>query len=414
VNPPFSTRAVTREAYSCNICGYCRSVCPESVDMGALLQMSRAARMSAGVHPAALHDFWLREMDFATSEGSFASTPKGKETCEYAFYPGCQLGASNPEHVLRSYGFLSETYEAGIILGCCGAPAYWAGDEARLSANIEETRRHWSDIGKPTLVFACATCESLFSSFLPEIPRISLYELLARSEKIVPTRPFAEAAVFDPCAARGDHGMEAGIRALAGKAGVALEELRERNRCCGHGGHIRIANPDLYDEITQHRAEASAKPYIVYCANCKEVFASRGKECAHILDMVFGLPLDSRVPSLQEKRDNSLRVKRELMKQIRDVDFEPERHEWDSVTLVISDELQKDMDGRLISAADLKEAIWLAETSGDKFYDESDGMSMCSMIKPVITYWVQYREIAPKTYEVFSAYHHRMRFERGE
>ena len=24
VNPPFSTRALTREAYSCNVCGYCR------------------------------------------------------------------------------------------------------------------------------------------------------------------------------------------------------------------------------------------------------------------------------------------------------------------------------------------------------------------------------------------------------
>ena len=38
----------------------------------------------------------------------------------------------------------------------------------------------------------------------------------------------------------------------------------------------------------------------------------------------------------------------------------------------------------------------------------------CSMIKPVITYWVQYRETAPMTYEVLSAYYHRMRFDRGE
>ncbi len=102
VNPLSRSARVTREAYSCNNCGYCKSVCPAGVDMGELLQFSRAARMSAGVHPAALHDFWLREMDFATSEGAFASAPKGRETCEYAFYPGCQLGAANPEHVLRS------------------------------------------------------------------------------------------------------------------------------------------------------------------------------------------------------------------------------------------------------------------------------------------------------------------------
>ncbi len=179
------------------------------------------------------------------------------------------------------------------MLGCCGAPAYWAGDEARLLANIEQTRRSWSDMGKPTLVFACATCESFSISILPEIPRVSLYELLAHRRRSSRSSPFAEAAVFDPCAAREDHGMESGVRKLAERAGVSIEELKERNRCCGYGGHMRVANPDLYEEITKHRAEASEKPYIVYCANCREVFASRDKECSHVLDVVFGLSPDS-------------------------------------------------------------------------------------------------------------------------
>ena len=414
VNPPFSTRALTREAYSCNICGYCESVCPESVDIGGALQLSRAARMSAGVDPAALHDYWLREMDFATSEGAFSSPPKGRDTCEYAFYPGCQLGASNPEHVLRAYELLKEEYDAGVILGCCGAPAYWAGDEERRLSNIEEIRRQWRDLGEPTLVFACATCESLFCRFLPEIPRVSLYQLLAEAEEIVPAKVFSEAAVFDPCAARGDPEMEAGVRALVGKAGVSLEELAEPNRCCGHGGHIRLANPELYEEITAHRAEASDRPYIVYCANCREVFASRGKECAHVLDMAFGLSPGARVPTLQEKRDNSLRVKKELMKGIKDVDFEPERHPWDELTLIIGDDLQKDLEEKLISAADLKEAIWAAENEGDRFVDEGGGTSIASMVKRVITYWVEYRKTAPKTYEIVNAYYHRMRFGQGE
>jgi len=412
VNPPFSTHTLTREVYSCNICGYCKSVCPEKVDMGTLLQFSRAARMSAGVHPAALHDFWLREMDFACSEGSFFSAPRGEKICEYAFYPGCQLGASNPEHVLKSYEFLNENYGAGIFLGCCGAPAYWAGDQERLRANVEKTRNSWSGMGKPTLVFACATCESIFNLFMPEIKRVSLYELLADTDAILPVRTFPEAALFDPCAARDDQRMQSGIRKLAGKAGIALEELREPNRCCGYGGHMRIANPTLYDEITRHRAEASEKPYIVYCANCKEVFTSRGKKCAHILDLVFGLDVEPLVPSLQEKRNNSLKVKKELMQKKWGVDFEPETHEWDAITLIIRDEILEGMNKKLISAADLKEAIWLAESSGDKFYDESDGMSIASMVKPAITYWVQYKEIAPKTYEIFRAYYHRMRFNR--
>jgi hypothetical protein len=72
------------------------------------------------------------------------------------------------------------------------------------------------------------------------------------------------------------------------------------------------------------------------------------------------------------------------------------------------------MDATLIAASDLKEAIWLAESSGELFCDESDGMRICSMEKSVITYWTQYKETGPKTYEIFSAYSHRMRFKREE
>jgi Fe-S oxidoreductase len=414
VSPPFSVRTVTREVYSCNICGYCKSICPVNVDMGTLLQFSRAARMSAGIQPAALHDFWMREMDFATSEGAFSAPLRGKESCRYAFFPGCQLGASNPEHVLKSYEFLSRNYDAGIFLDCCGAPAYWEGDEPRMRAHIDKARQRWSDLGRPVLVFACATCESMFHMFLPEIEMVSLYELLAKADGIQPARSFPEAAVFDPCAARNNPQMEAGVRELAGKAGISLEELAERNRCCGHGGHIRIANPTLYDEIARHRVEASDKPFIVHCANCKEVFASRGKPCAHILDVVFGLNAERRLPSLQEKRENSLTVKKELMKQNTNIDFIPETHEWDGLTLLIDDEVQKTMESKLIAAADLKEAIWLAETSNNKFYDERDGVCQCSMVKPVLTYWVQYKKTAPDTYQIFSAYYHRMRFNREE
>jgi Fe-S oxidoreductase len=414
VNPPFSTRAVTREAYSCNICGYCKSVCPVQVNMGPLLQLSRSARMSAGIHPAALHDFWLREMDFATSEGAFTSAPKGKETCEYLFYPGCQLGAFNPEHVLLAYETLSRSHDIGVFLGCCGAPAYWAGDEARLQADIDLIRRQWSDLGKPTMVFACATCGTMFALFLPEIPRVSLYELLEGSEAPIPGSMLRDAAVFDPCAAREDPEIEAAVRRLAEKAGISLEELEKRNRCCGYGGHMRLANPSLYDEITEHRAKASDKPYIVYCANCKEVFASKGKPCAHILDIVFALDSGGRMPTLEEKRENSLRVKRELMKRNKDIDFEPERHEWDSARLVIGSELKERLEQKLISEADLKEAIWMAEQSGDKFCDEAGSTFVACLVRPVITYWVRYRKVGPDTYEVLSAYYHRMRLKEGE
>jgi Fe-S oxidoreductase len=410
---PFGSRTLTREVYSCTMCGHCTSVCPEDVDVGGLLRLSRAARVSAGVAPAALHDFWMQEMEFANSEGALVAAPLGTSTCEYAFYPGCQLGACTPEHVLRTHELLAAEQDLGVILGCCGSPAYWAGDDARVEAGIAELRRAWEGLGRPTLVFACATCSLMLSSFLPEIPRVSVYELLARSGSLPAAAAIPEAALFDPCNARDDTGMEAAVRELAGAAGVKVHELPEKNRCCGHGGHIRVANPALFEEIVENRAGASELPYLVYCANCRDVFAWKGKECAHILDVALQLPVGASVPTLEEKRENSLRVKKELVKRLQDADFQPVRHEWDRVRLVLSDDVQRQMEEKLIAARDLREAIHQAEASGDTFVDEESGARLACLVKPVMTYWVEYRETADAAYEVLAAYNHRMRFAAG-
>ncbi|MDR1589941.1 MAG: FAD-dependent oxidoreductase [Oscillospiraceae bacterium] len=411
-NPPYSSHTLTRETYSCNMCGYCKSVCPEGVDIGALLRLSRAQRMSAGKEPAALHDFWLREMDFNSGEAALCEPPPGAQTCEYVFFPGCQLGASNPEHVRGAYGLLrSAGGGAGIYLGCCGAPAWWAGDDKRFMANFAAIRRNWENMGRPVFVFACATCAGVFDAFAPDIRSVSLYELLDDREVAGHAGELTRAVVFDPCSARARDGMRAAVRGLLRRAGIRTEELADRGRCCGYGGQMRVANPKLFDEIVNSRASMSDEPYIVYCANCREVFASHGKRCAHVLDVALGLKPQERVPSISEKRRNSLSLKEEFMMSDRDARPYRAASAWDAVTLIIDGRLREDMDRNLISEDDVREAIFSAEESGDVFVDAGDGTRMCSMVKPVLTYWARYRCVSRDTYEVLDAYYHRMRFE---
>lgn len=414
VSPPIATHSITRQTYSCNMCGHCKAVCPGDVYMGELFHMSRKDRVATETAPFALHDYWLREMDFSVGDAAFAAAPRGRETCEYVFFPGCQLGAYRPEHVLKSYEFLRDRYDAGIILGCCGAPAHWSGDTARQDHNIAEIRATAARLGNPKFVFACATCETMFAEFMPEIPRVSLYELLAEDSEIKVSPLFHEAAVFDPCAARGDAAMQGSVRALAEKAGITLEELSETNRCCGYGGLIQLANPSLFDTIVENRTEMSRRPYIVYCANCHEVFTTREKSCVHILDMVFGLPEMETLPKIAARRQNSLDVKGEIMKQTTDQTFAPEAPDWAGVRLQIAPDLADEIDRKLISEDDLKEAIWRAETAGDKFIDGDSGALQCCLIRPVLTYWVRYRALEDGAYEVLNAYYHRMSFSRED
>ncbi|MDR1574042.1 MAG: FAD-dependent oxidoreductase [Clostridiales Family XIII bacterium] len=412
-NPPFATCSLTRQTYSCNVCGHCKAVCPEGADVGALLQRVRAARREAGTH-IPVHDFWMREMEFYGGEAAFYSPPEGNSARAHIFFPGCRLGASNPEHVFRAYDFLRKEYAAGIFQSCCGAPAYWAGEDAALRDLTERLRAVWNGTGRPIFVFACAYCGRMFDLFLPEIQKISLYELLSRAD-VPHFATFDRMAVFDPCAARGDDRIQAGARAVAAKAGVGLCELPEKNRCCGYGGHMRTANPELYDRIAENRAAKSELPYLVYCANCRDVFAEKGKDCAHALDLAFGLPVLTKEPNLQQKRDNALLIKRALARPGENAG--PLPRAWDGVKLARSEALAAETDRKLILEDDLKEAIWLAERTGEKFTDESDGMCQCCLVRPTVTYWVRYRKAGGEpdaAYEVFDAYCHRMRFDAGD
>ncbi|MCL2227980.1 MAG: heterodisulfide reductase-related iron-sulfur binding cluster [Oscillospiraceae bacterium] len=404
----FSTRSLTRETYSCNMCSHCKSVCPEGINIGELFAMSRRNRVETGVAPFALHDYWLREMDFHTNVAAFAAAPN--EKCEYIFYPGCQLGAYNPAHVLKTYEHLKSRLDCGIYVGCCGAPAFWAGDYERLNANVDYIRKSAEALGNPVFIFACATCETMFSEYLPELKRTSLYELLADSGGLKPGSALTDAAVFDPCSARGDDGMMGAVRRLASAAGVRLEELPERNRCCGYGGLVQGGNPGMFKKVADSRAKMSDKLYIAYCANCREVLLSSGKDCVHILDIALGLPQSMEVPAISERRRNSSFVKTELMRELEDEVFKIKPQPWDGLALVIEKGLAEDIDRKLISEDDMKEVIWNAESSGEKFFDEADESFVACLSRRVLTYWVKYRVLPDGVFEVCGAYYHRMSF----
>jgi hypothetical protein len=382
-----------------------------------MFMLSRTDRFRRNTGPKAFHDFWLREMDFSTGEASAFLPPRGKETCAYVFFPGCRLGMSAPRLVKEAYRFLQEATggDTGLMLGCCGVPALWAGDLNRLNANIDNLRQAWIRLGKPTLVFACATCERTFREYLPEIPLVSLYRKMAEAGLEPKEKAFDRAAVFDPCAAREDSELMSSVRALARQEGTELTEIGGESRCCGFGGHIQVPNPELFRRFGEEAAAGAEEPYLVYCINCREVFLTRGKECRHILEDWFG-PEPGEIPSILEKRRNALQLKKELLKEGWDLDFTPSVNPWDALELDISPELTEKMERTLVSVADLQETIWNAETGGDKLSGD-DGWLLASMVKSVITYWVQYRPAeggSENEFEIGAVYSHRMKWRGAE
>ena len=77
------------------------------------------------------------------------------------------------------------------MLGCCGAPAHWAGRKELFAEQVERWRSQWESLGKPKVILACSTCYQLFKENMPEAEIVSLWQVMAESdlpaEKVLPS-----------------------------------------------------------------------------------------------------------------------------------------------------------------------------------------------------------------------------------
>jgi len=410
VRPPITAHSVTKAVYACNDCGRCSKACRQETDLPGLFCFSRQNRMERGDYPPAFHDHWLRSQDYCSGEAAF--TLEGSEP-SYAFFPGCQLGAANPDYVEKTYELLRDRFGAGLLQACCGAPSYWGGDRQRMEANTAYLRCQWEALGSPKLICACASCVKMLKRFLPEAETVYLYELLT---DIAPAGSFSDlgtVSVFDPCAVTDKGSAPQAVRKLAQACGAKVSDYDSDGQCCGNGGHMRLADPELYGEIIRNRAEDSENPYVVYCVNCREVFRSQGKSCRHILEGLLNMDAGD-TPHLEEKARNSMKVKVRLLDKYKKESFVPPVKEWDSLELRIDAEVRAAMEGKMITDSDVRECIWAAERDCEGFYNAEDNTVLACLVRKALTYWVRYRKEADGSFSVLDAYCHRMHFRENE
>jgi hypothetical protein len=396
----------------------CADACPQGIDMGAFLLSSRRAMHKKGKLPWAFHDYWLRDMRHAmSSEAAMALMPEAASTpVEYVFFPGCQLGASDPAYVMESYRWLRDAFPGvGLWLSCCGAPAVWSGDEALSGDTFADLRLQWERLGKPKPIFACPTCKKMFNEFLPESDGVFLFNLM-RDQGFSPEKRIdgERYSVFDPCSSREEVDLQQAVRDLAERSGVKLEPLaseRQWAECCSWGGHVSIANPEYARTVIQKRIGQSDAPYITYCVNCKDIFTESGKGSAHLLDILFGLHGASRpTPGCNERRANRTRLRSMALLEFWDI----KEKSAAGVSIDMSEELYRKMADELILVEDIAETITHCELSGRTITDRQTGRKLGYTVVGRMTYWVEYERLAEGGYRLANAYCHRMAIDLEE
>jgi Fe-S oxidoreductase len=416
------TRLANKMINSCSLCGQCAEICPTDMDMSALCKQARETMVTQGHMPPSAHDFALRDMQFSNSE-HFALTRNqpGTDKSEYVFFPGCQLSASSPEQVEKVYAYLREHLPSvGLMLRCCGSLADWAGEKDRFQEALNAIKTQHEGMGKPKVVLACSSCYQVFKNNLPDIEIVSLWELFEQFglPKGTTTKGSGVVSIHDPCSTRHETHIHESVRHLVTRAGYKIEELplnREKTSCCSYGGEMWLANPELASQVIDRRIAESPADYLTYCAMCRDFFASHGKPSLHILDILLGYDqktaLARRGPGYSQRHENRARLKQKMLKEIWGETM-PSRESYENLQLVISPDVQKILEDRLVLVEDIQKVIENAEKTGQKLRNPQTGRFLAHSKLAYVTYWVEY-SAKGDAFEIHNAYSHRMELTEG-
>jgi len=411
------TRQANTMINSCMLCDLCTELCPEDFPMAELCLGARRELVDNKVMPQSAHDFALRDMAFANSDAcSYAEHAPGEAQSEWAYFPGCQLSASSPDSILKSYAFLREQLDGGVglLLHCCGAPADWAGETALFQESSAALRLHWEKMGRPKLIVTCPSCLETLGSALPEAECISLWSVLnAHVAALAPARPEQPLCLHDPCTARYDAGLQQEVRDLLHKIGVTSTEPRltgVTTECCGFGGLLADANPSLAATVSQRRAAALDNDGVTYCAMCRDLFAKAGKASFHMLDLIFPeseTPVSRPAPSDSERRENRVRLKEQLLEELWDRSAAP-RPAYQSVAVKLTPGAESLMASRRILLTDIQKALHAVKESKKSLRNVKTGHSLTRFRPTNVTYWVEYEEQDNGAFLVHRVWSHRM------
>jgi hypothetical protein len=304
----------------------------------------------------------------------------------------------------------------GLMLGCCGAPAFWAGREDEFQSVCAGFLQEWSALGKPALVTACSTCFRMFTEHLPQVPTTSLWQLLEGIDLPPPAAAPAgqPLAIHDPCTTRPYPAVQDAVRRLVQRLGTSAEELilgRDKTECCGFGGLMQNANPDLSREVAARRARSSPLDYLTYCAMCRDSLAAVGKRALHVLDLAFpdqsvADPAARPRPVWSDRQENRARLKSSLVSELWGEAGEA-FEEYRRIRLIIAPEVAELLDRRRILAEDLQQVIHAAEKSGSGAVHPATGRLKAGLRPYRAAIWVEYSP-SPEGYVIHTAYSHRM------
>ena len=289
--------------FSCNMCKQCTLVCPKEfvmmdrfMDLRVKMVAENNGKSPMKGHKAIDIHQMLGFSRFFTTNVAARNNGKTKRV----FIPGCSLPSYNPELVGKTLAYLQERLPGtGAILKCCGKPTKALGQVDAFKERYGELQAEIDRLGAEEIIVACQSCYMTMKAYSPDQKVRSLWEVLPEIGLPEEARGIGRGsdltiAVHDSCPTRDVTPIHDGIRWIMNELGYASEEpphTRGETRCCGFGGMVVPANPELALRVMKRRTgEIESDFMVTYCAACRESMIRGGKKAVHVLDLIFGSP----------------------------------------------------------------------------------------------------------------------------
>lgn len=397
---------------TCNLCGQCKSICPNNVDMSEVFLSARKLMVDSKKMPQSAYEFALLDMDYSNGEEFFlARHQNGKESSEYLFFPSCQLAASEPELLEKVYNDLCGNISGGVgvLFSCCGIMANWSGNTEIFNKTVNKLKKEIEKLGNPKIISACPTCISVFKEHYG-IEAIGIWELY--SKKIIPVNAEFEnikLTVHDACSARFNKNIQEDIRNLGRELGHEIFEKKynkEITACCGYGGLMPFVDNETAEKVTDRIIEDSENEILTYCVNCRDRFLKQNKNSYHFLELIYGKDnKHHKWPTWSERQENRKMIKNLFLRKF----WNEKGTELLDCKIFIDEDLEKIIEERMILKTDIQKAIINANDKNEYFIDAKEDCFITSFRPNNVTFWVKYNKFQDG-YKVLNAYTHRMIF----
>lgn len=410
------TRHANKMINACSVCGQCKAICPNGIDVGGVIKDARQIMVETGKMPASAFAFALDDLEQSNSQECILTRHQpGYSQSSYVFFPGCQLGASVPEVVVKAYEDLTKKLfgGVGIMLGCCGITADWAGQEQLFTETGERLKRRWEKLGSPKMIVACPTCYSTMEKLLGPEHCTGVWDIendafTKDGHREGRTMPEGSLVIKDACGAREYPHIHERMRTLLGKMGYQVSEDRygrEKSACCGFGGLVPYSSPLVANEAARLAVPNKDWNYVTYCMNCRDRYTKEGARAVHFLELLYDEDRgkNHKVPGWSSRQDNRIRLKQILQKQVWMETIE----EKVQYSLQYSKETAELLEKRMILESDIRQVIAAAEETKEKLFHKPSTCYVAKRQLKHVTFWVWYKPLEEGFY-IEKAYSHRM------